>query len=263
MATMEIRGVSYHYEVIGQGPPVLFAHCLTWNPREFDAQVAALSDRYTLILPDQRGHGATGFPAEPYTLDDMVADLHELLQKLGVGPVHYVGHSMGAMMGPAFALAHPADLRSLTLISGSAAAESGERLAGYRQLIAAVRAGHHAPVAEKLTGLFFGKTSREKRPDAVARFVDDFMQIDGEGLHWTAEAVFVRPDLVPRLGEIDLPALVMVGEEDIVTSPDLSREMAEGIRDARLLIVPRVGHFLPVEAPNTVTGALLDFWETL
>jgi pimeloyl-ACP methyl ester carboxylesterase len=263
MATADIRGIPYFYKIIGHGAPVLFAHCLTWNHREFDAQVAVLAERYTLILADQRGHGQTGFLPEPYTLADMVDDLYALLQRLGIGPVHYVGHSMGAMMGPQFALSHPDALRSLALIGGSANAESGERLAGYRQLIAAVRAGHHAPVAEKLTGLFFGQTSRQKRPEAVARFVDDFMTIDGEGLHWTAEAVFVRPDLRPRLPEITQPALMMVGEADAVTSPDLSRELAAGIPNSRLLVVPEAGHFLPVEAPNTVTGALIDFWETL
>jgi len=263
MATAEIRGVSYHYEVIGQGPPALFAHCLTWNHREFEAQAAALADRYTLILPDQRGHGDTGFPAEPYTFEDMVEDLYELVQMLDVGPVHYVGHSMGAMMGPIFALAHPEALRSMTLIGGSAEAETAERLVGYRKLIAAVRAGHHAPVAEKLVGLFFGKTSREKRKAAITRFMDDFMQISGEGLHWTAEAVFVRPNLVPRLPEITLPTLVMAGEADVVTSPERARELADGIPRARLLLLPRAGHFLPVEAPHTVSGALLDFWETL
>ena len=263
MAKVDIRGVSYNYEVIGQGPPVLFSHCLTWHHREFDAQIAALAEQYTLILPDQRGHGDTGFPPEPYTLNDMVDDLYELLQKLDVGPVHYVGHSMGAMMGPIFALAHPEALRSLALIGGSAAAESGVRLEGYRKLIAAVRAGHHAPVAEKLTGLFFSETSRRTRKEAIARFMDDFMKIDGEGLHWTAEAVFEREDMRPRLEEIALPALVMTGEQDAVTSPDMAREIAAGIPDARLLLVPRTGHFLPVEAPNTVSGALLDFWETL
>jgi len=263
MTTVDIRGIPYYYEVVGEGPPVLFAHCLTWNHREFDAQAAALANRYTLILPDQRGHGDTGFPAEPYTFDDMVADLHELVQMLDLGPVHYVGHSMGAMMGPLFALKYPEALRSMALIGGSAEAESAKRLAGYRQLIAAVRAGHHAPVAEKLVGLFFSETSREKRKDAIARFVEDFMKINGDGLYWTAEAVFVRQNLVPRLGEITLPTLVMTGEDDGVTTPERARELANGIPDARLLLVPRAGHFLPVEAPNTVTGALLDFWETL
>lgn len=263
MATMTIQGVPYHYEMIGQGPPALFAHCLTWNHHEFDAQAAALADHYTLILPDQRGHGDTGFLAQAYTLADMAEDLYDLVQRLDVGPVHYVGHSMGAMMGPIFALAHPQALRSLTLIGGSAEAETAERLVGYRKLIAAVQAGHHAPVAEKLVGLFFSKTSREKRKNAIARFMDDFMAISGEGLHWTAEAVFVRPNLLPRLPEITLPTLVMAGEADVVTSPERARELAAGIPDARLLILPRAGHFLPVEAPQTVTGALFDFWKTL
>ena len=263
MTTIEIRGIPYHYQIVGQGPAVLFAHCLTWNHHDFDAQVAALAQDYTLILPDQRGHGQTGFIPQPYTLADMAEDLVELVQQLGAGPVHYVGHSMGAMMGPILALEHPQTLRSLALLGGSAAPEAPERLEGYRKLIAAVRAGHHAPVAERLVGLFFSKMSRATRKEAIGRFMDDFLHISGEGLHWTAEAVFAREDLRPRLPQITLPTLVMVGDEDSVTPPAHARELADAIPDARLLILPRVGHFLPVEAPHTVSGALHDFWQSL
>jgi pimeloyl-ACP methyl ester carboxylesterase len=263
MTTIEIHGVSYHYELVGQGPAVLFGHCLTWNHHVFEAQVAALAKDYTLILPDQRGHGQTSYLPQPYTLDDMAQDLVALVQQLDLGPVHYVGHSMGAMMGPILALNHASALRSMTLIGGSAAPEAAQRLAGYRQLVAAVRAGHHAPVAERLVGLFFSKMSRATRKAEIGRFMDDFAHISGEGLHWTAEAVFSRQDLRPQLSQIDLPTLVLVGAADGVTSPEQARELADGIPNARLLVLPRVGHFLPVEAPHTVTGALRDFWESL
>ncbi len=262
MQTITIRDIPYAYEIRGEGEPVLFAHCLTWNHHDYDA-VAQHLDGYRLILPDQRGHGQTGFPAEPYGLADMAEDLYQLVKQLGVGPVHYVGHSMGAMMGPLMALAHPEALRSLTLIGGSARPEASERLTAYRQLVGAVRAGHAAAVVDRLVGLFFSETSRARRGEAIARFREDFLQINGEGLHWTAEAVFTRPDLMERLGEIAAPALVIVGEEDVVTSPARARELAEGIPDARLLVVPKSGHFTTVEAPHTVAGALRDFWATL
>ena len=262
MQKITIRGIPYAYEIRGEGEPVLFAHCLTWNHHDYDAVAQELGG-YRLILPDQRGHGETGFPAEPYGLADMVEDLYQLIEQLGVGPVHYVGHSMGAMMGPLMALAHPEALRSMTLIGGSARPEAAERLAGYRQLVGAVRAGQAAAVVDRLVGLFFSETSRAKRTSAIARFREDFLQNNGEGLHWTAEAVFTRPNLVERLGEIATPTLVIVGEEDVVTPPDLARELAEGIPNARLLVVPRSGHFTTVEAPHTTAGALRDFWETL
>ena len=263
MASVTLRGIEYAYEIRGQGEPVLLAHCLTWNHHDYDAIAAELEDAYQLILPDQRGHGGTGYPTAPYSLADMAEDLYQLVEHLGVGPVHYVGHSMGAMMGPLFALAHPNALRSMTLIGGSAQAEAEERLAAYRQLVAAVRAGAAAQVVDRLVGLFFSETSRARRQDAIARFREDFLANDPEGLYWTAEAVFTRPNLLERLGEITVPTLVIVGAEDRVTAPERAQELAAGITDARLLVVPKAGHFTTVEAPHTVAGALRDFWETL
>ncbi len=263
METLTVRGVPYALERAGRGEPVLLAHCLTWNHHDYDPIVASLAAEYDCIVPDQRGHGGTGFPTEPYSLADMAEDLYDLLQQLGVGPVHYVGHSMGAMMGPFLALAHPEVLRSMTLIGGSAEAEDEARLAGYRQLVAAVRAGQAAAVAERLVGLFFSERSRRVRPEAVARYKADFLASDPEGLYWTAEAVFTRPNLLPRLSEIAVPTLVVVGEQDVVTPLAQAQALAEGLADARLLVVPESGHFTTVEAPATLAGALRDFWAGL
>jgi len=263
METLTIRGIPYAFHREGQGDPVLFAHCLTWNHHDYDPIVAALSADYDCIVPDQRGHGKTGFPAEPYSLADMAEDLYLLIQELGVGPVHYVGHSMGAMMGPLFALAHPDAVRSMTLIGGSAEAEDEARLAGYRQLVAAVRAGQAEAVVERLVGLFFSERSRASRPKAIARYKADFLANDPEGLYWTAEAVFSRPSLLSRLPEIAVPTLVIVGAQDVVTPMSQAKALAEGLKDARLLVIPESGHFTTVEAPATVAGALRDFWESL
>ncbi len=263
METFDIRGINYAVDISGHGEPVLMAHCLTWNHHDYDYQVQALSDDYLLIRPDQRGHGETGFVAEPYSFRDMVDDLHDLQQQLGVGPVHYVGHSMGAMMGPYFALAYPDALRSMTLIGGSAIAEPEERLVGYRQLVAAVRAGAHEKVIDRLVSLFFSEWSRANRQEAIEKYRRDFLQTPAEGMYWTAEAVFTRENLLPRLAEIAVPTLVIVGEKDVVTSPERAQELADGIPNAKLLTVPDAGHFTTVEAPDAVNTALREFWQSV
>ncbi len=263
MKTTDIRGIKYAYDIVGQGEAALLAHCLTWNRHDYDYQTEALQDAYTLILPDQRGHGNTGFPAQPYSLNDMAEDLYLLVQKLGVGPVHYVGHSMGAMMGPYFALAHPEALRSMTLIGGSAITEPAEQLAGYRQLVGAVRAGAQAQVIDRLIGLFFSEWSRANRQEAIAKYRADFLASNSEGMYWTAEAVFTRDNLLPRLPEITVPTLVIVGEKDVVTSPERAQELVDGIPNARLLTVENAGHFTPAEAPAAVNNALREFWASV
>ncbi len=82
-------------------------------------------------------------------------------------------------------------------------------------------------------------------------------------MHWTAEAVFTRDNLLSRLPEITVPTLVIVGEKDGVTSPERAQELVNGLPNARLLTVENAGHFTPVEAPAAVNKALRDFWASV
>ena len=116
------NGVTTQYEL--EGPPgapvVTLSHSLAANLYLWDAQAAALRDRYRVLRYDIRGHGGSGVPPAPYTLEQMADDLHGLLQALGIAETHFVGLSMGGLIGMTVALKHPHSIRSLVLADTTA-----------------------------------------------------------------------------------------------------------------------------------------------
>jgi len=101
-------------------PVVVMAHALGATLELWDAQAAALAGRYRVLRYDVRGHGGSEVPPGPYTLEQMAGDLRELLDALGIADVHFVGLSMGGLIGMTFALAHPGRVRSLVLCDTTA-----------------------------------------------------------------------------------------------------------------------------------------------
>ena len=109
------NGVRIHYEVEGNGPWLVLSHSLACSIGMWDEQWAVLTSRYRVLRFDTRGHGSSDAPAAAYTLDQLAGDLHGLLASAGVERPHFVGLSMGGMIGMTYALAHPGVFRSLVL----------------------------------------------------------------------------------------------------------------------------------------------------
>ncbi|MGH8692013.1 MAG: alpha/beta fold hydrolase, partial [Burkholderiales bacterium] len=106
----KVNGIETHYEVHGsEGAPWLtFSHSLACSVRMWDGQVAEFKDRWHILVYDTRGHGASEAPKGPYSLDMLAEDLSQLLQHLGIKRTHYVGLSMGGMIGQTLVLKDPA-----------------------------------------------------------------------------------------------------------------------------------------------------------
>ncbi|HEX7786531.1 MAG TPA: alpha/beta fold hydrolase, partial [Methylomirabilota bacterium] len=111
---LQANGIDINYEIEGEGPVVTFSHSLACNLSMWDEQVRALAGRYRVLRYDTRGHGGTSAPAGAYTLDQLCEDVKALLDALGIRETHFVGLSMGGMVGQVFALKHPAMVQSLT-----------------------------------------------------------------------------------------------------------------------------------------------------
>src|SRR5215471_5693905 len=109
---VKANGIEINYAIEGEGPTVTMSHSLACNLSMWDEQVAALRGRYRVLRYDTRGHGQTSAPTGPYTLEQ---DLRGLLGALGIGRTHFVGLSMGGMIGQVFALKHPDMIQSLVL----------------------------------------------------------------------------------------------------------------------------------------------------
>jgi 3-oxoadipate enol-lactonase len=116
MAFVHVNGIDLHYTVDGtQGPWMTLSHSLACNLSAWDAQVEVLKTHFRVLRFDSRGHGQTSAPPGPYTLDQMAADVHGLFLHLGIERTHWLGISMGGMIGQTYALAHPSCFESLIL----------------------------------------------------------------------------------------------------------------------------------------------------
>ena len=259
MPSATVNGLRYDYEEKGSGLPVVFAHGLTFDRHMWDHQVETLSARYRCIAYDFLGHGGSPVGPEGYSLEDEAENLHALMAQWGASPAHVVGLSMGGMVALRLALVHPQDVRSLTILDASAEEELPERAPLYEQLAATAKAQGPQTVADPVVGFMFSRGFVESEPEKVEAYKSSFGALDMEGLERATKAVSRRTTVLAQIPQIAVPALVIVGSEDISTTADKAQHIVEGIRGARLKTIAGSGHMTPVEQPERITELLSAF----
>lgn len=248
----------------GSGPVVLFSHGLMWDTRLFSPQIAALRDRYRCIAWDHRGQGRSEITAEGYDMDTLAADAAALIERLGVAPVHFVGLSMGGFVGLRLAIQQPQLLRSLTLIDTSAAAEPAANVPRYRLLNVIARVFGLRPVIGQVMPILFGRsflrdpTRAAERAEYRARLIAN----DRVGITRAVRGVIERAAVDAQLHRITVPTLILVGEEDVATTPERSEAMHAAIRGSTMLRIARAGHTATLENPGAVNAALRAFLDS-
>jgi pimeloyl-ACP methyl ester carboxylesterase len=256
MAEVVIDGCAIHYEMRGEGEPVLMLHGLGSCALDWEPQLAILSARYRTIAVDLRGHGSSGKPDGPYSMSMFAADVVHVLETLDCGPAHVVGLSMGGMVGFQLALDAPALVRSLVVVNSAPAVVprtlrehalvAGRRLAlrllGLRGLAERV-AARNLPDPAQI----------ELRRALVERIAGNdlaaYRAATGAILGWTVE---------DRLGELQLPVLIVTGDRDY-TPVAHKRAYAAKIARAQVAVVERSSHVTPVDQPEAFHRLLLDF----
>ncbi len=260
---IKINGALYRYRDCGEGPTLLFAHGLLVDRDVFAAQIRVLSQTHRCIVLDMPGHGQSGYRAEGWTLDDISADLALMIRELSLGKVTFVGQSQGGMVGIRLAAHDPDCVAGLILIGTSARAEYPERLEGWktqREVILngsdEARESLFADIQHRLNG----QRWLAEHPDAVVRERAVMLNHSRTGLALALDAaVFTRGDIRKLLPLINVPALIISGESDRATPPELSHEMVELIPDATLRILPETGHHPTLESADSVTEAMASF----
>ena len=266
MQMIQVNGARLNVAIDGDGPEtVVFAHGLLMTHRLWDAQVDALKGRYRCIRFDFRGQGGSEVPDSGYDMDTLAADTAALIERLEAGPCHLVGLSMGGFVGLRLGFRHPELLRSLVLMDTSADPEpAGPRLK-YALMAAAVRWVGYGPVYGGAEQVLFGRSflRDSARAGLRAEWRARITAQDRTGVANAANGVFSRDGVAERLGDIHVPTLVAVGEEDTATPPFRAERIAAGIAGARLARIPGAGHSPPIENPDAVTHLLSEFWDGL
>ncbi|MDQ3698443.1 MAG: alpha/beta hydrolase [Gemmatimonadota bacterium] len=259
----KVNGITLAYDDVGDGIPVLFVHGFPLNRRMWAPQCGVLSGAFRCILPDLRAFGESDV-APPFSIDQYADDLAGLLDTLAVDErVVVIGLSLGGYVAFAFWRRHREKVRALILCDTRAGADAPEALEKRRQTIRLARERGSAAVADVLVGGMVGATTRERRSEIVEHLRAMMAAAPVEGIVGASEAMMGRPDSAPLLPAIDVPTLVVVGEEDSLTPPLEAAAMRAAIPGSRIEVIPGAGHVSNMERPAAFNHALSDFLAVL
>lgn len=245
------------YTVEGSGPALFLIHGIGARRATFAGLVEGLKDRFTCIRYDLRGHGESPLPGARFGLDDLVDDLEALRAHLGIEKAHFAGHSLGGMIGPAYARRHPARVLSLGLWS-TAAFRTEDDSAKVRAVVAAMREKGIGQVLDTLTARWFTDDFAAAHPEVIERRKQQVMDTDAE-VFLNVFDIYAETEMGPWLHEIAVPAQVLTGELDGGCNPRLNRLIAAAMPDAELVILDGLKHAIFIEATDRVLPPVRDF----
>jgi 3-oxoadipate enol-lactonase len=260
---IKANGIMTNYELSGRSgaPTVAFSHSLASSVMMWEPQLEALEGRYQVLRYDTRGHGASEPAPAPYSFELLAADLVGLLDALGVPRVHFVGLSMGGMIGQILGLTNPDRLLGLVLCDTSAATPPAGRQM-WKERIEAVRreglAGQLKPTMQR----WFTDEFLARRPPVLEAIERQFLATPVEGYAGCGGALMAF-DNAARTAEIRVPTLVLTGADDPGMNEAAARAMQEKIPGAKLAVIAKARHLPNVERPEEFNKALLGFLDSL
>ncbi len=243
-----------HSIVQGQGPVIVLSHALGCDLHMWDEVTALLQDRYTVVRYDQRGHGRSPASAADFNMHDLAADAAGLIARLGRGPVHFAGVSMGGMTAQALAALHPDTVRSITIANSAAHYDAAARQ-GWSTRIETVAAQGVASIADGALQRWLSPDFLARNPQRVAQMREALVRIPAKPYAQACAAVG-GIELHLTNPSIRCPALVIGGTLDAATPMALSQQIADGIAGAELATI-EAAHISCVEQPE-VFAQLLD-----
>jgi pimeloyl-ACP methyl ester carboxylesterase len=251
------------YRVVGEGSPVILLHPFPVN-HEFWLPVAwALSTRYRVILPDMRGHGDSGLGDGPATMEKHAADMAQVMDDAEIGRAPLVGVSIGGYALFEFWRRHRGRVSALGLFNTKAPADSAEGRAGRLQAANDVVERGTEPFFESMIPRLLGKTTRETRPDLVEGALRMMRKMSPEDVAQVQRGMAARPDSVDTLKTINVPTLIVTGDEDILTGLNEAELMRRHISGSELRVIPKAGHYSAWEQPEEAGKLLRQFLERL
>lgn len=259
-----VNSVEIGYDDVGAatGVPVLFVHAFPLNRTMWAPQVSAMVERCRCIAADLRGFGDS-VRQPPYTMQQYADDLAGLLDQLHVPKVVVVGCSMGGYVAFEFWRRYRDRVRAMVLVDTRASADTPEAMEKRRANIELVRAEGATAIANAQIASMVGKTTREKQPDTYDAVHRMIAQAPVDGIAGALDAMMKRPDSTPDLAGIDVPVLVVVGEEDAITPVKEARAMQEKIPGAQLQVIAHAGHLSSMERPAAFNHVLTEFVSAL
>ncbi|MEO8002850.1 MAG: alpha/beta hydrolase [Arenimonas sp.] len=262
MPTINANGVELFYTEQGHGAETLvFGHGLLMDSSMWDFITPHFIENYRVICFDFRGQGQSAKPGKGFEIDNLVKDIAALIQSISETPVHYVGLSMGGMVGMPLAARHPELLRSLVLLDTSAQAEPRRNKNKYAVMTLIVKVFGIKSLVPRTLPLMFGKSTMKDPAlrDLVRHWKQKLLSLKKDILGPIA-GVTQRRDVTSELSKINCPTLIVVGEEDRTTPPICAKTIHVHIANSELQTILQCGHSSALEKPEQVLALMKEFY---
>jgi len=245
------------YTVEGTGPPLFLIHGIGAARDVWRFMTPILREHFTVVSYDLRGHATSPMPDGEFGLDDLVADLERLRERTGFEQAHFAGHSLGGLIGPAYARAHPERGLALGLLSTAA----GRTEVDSAKVWGVVRAREEKGIPQvlaTLTARWFTDRFIAANPEVIERRLNQVIDTD-PAVFLNVFRIYAGTEMMPWLHEVKVRSLVLTGENDGGCNPRLNRAIAAAMPAAELVILPRLKHAILLEDGPQVAAHMLRF----
>jgi pimeloyl-ACP methyl ester carboxylesterase len=252
----------------GKGETLVLLHGFPLDHTMWRFQTEALAQKYRVIVPDLRGFGQT--PIEPFAaktgvpLGDYADDVAALLDAKEIaGPVTFVGFSMGGYILWQFYQRHRDRVRAMVMCDTRAAADTPQAQETRFKMAENVEGWGSAHVAHLMTSKLFGPATMAGSSKLVEEIVSVIGRTDPVAIAASQRGMAHRGDSTPLLPTIDVPVLYLVGVDDVISTRDEMKSMAQATPGAKFIEIQDAGHMSPMENPTSVNRAIEEFIEGL
>ena len=252
---------SLHYEVFGKpsAHPIVFIHGFPFHSKMWVNQIEHLQKDFNVITYDIRGCGKSTNQLENFTMETLADDLLRLIQELG-GKAHVVGFSMGGYVALRAIEKKPEVFRSLVLMDTQSVADGNEGKLKRHDVMEKIRTIGVKDFAHGFLKNAMSAKNFETNPQLIDQLEGMIQGNTPGGLLSSVAAMISRTDTTESLSKINVPTLILVGEEDKITPVTIAEDLELGIKDATLQVIRSAGHMSPVENPSAVNVELHNFF---
>ena len=259
MPSLRSDDAEIFYEIQGQGPAVVLLHPFPAHHEFWLPVIPALESRYQLILPDLRGHGDSGVGHGPAFMAKHAADIARVMDTAGVGKAAFIVCSIGGYIVFEFLRRFRARVSALALCNTRPQADTPEARANRLKAAETVLEQGAEQFLQSMVPKLLGATTISSRPDLVEGALRMMRKMSPEDISLVQRGMAERPDSVRDLERINLPTLIVMGEEDPLSTAADGELMRQNIPGSRLKVIPKAGHYAPWERPEAVGPLLRQF----
>jgi len=259
-----VNNINIGYDDHGIGQPVLFLHAFPLNRSMWSGELVALlaEDRYRLVALDWRGFGESDITSEISTMEQLADDVAGLMDVLGMQDAILCGLSMGGYVAFAFLRKYPQRLKGLILADTRPGADTAEGRANRENVARLALSKGTEAIADLQLPKLISEYTRQHHPEVEAHIRQMINAATPQGIAAASRGMAQRADSTDLLATIAFPTLVIAGEQDVLTPPNVAQEYASNIPNAQFVVIPNAGHLSNLEQPEAFLQALNSFLRT-